>query len=318
MHKVLITGASGFVGKYLIEALSTLKDSLELVCISRNPYFQFPSSKNLKIKVINADLNNYSALDNLFIHFKPDSVFHLASDSSVSHSWESPIESFLNNTNIFLNLVESLRKHSMSCRILSIGSSEEYGLVNPTNIPLNEDSPLNPISPYAVARVSQELLSKVYYEGYGMSIIMTRSFNHIGPGQRDAFVISSFAKQIVEFKMGKHVNMQVGNINIIRDFLDVRDVVKAYIGLMKFGQAGNIYNICSGRGYTLKEIIKKMQDIAEVSFSYEINSDLLRPSDNPIIVGDNNKIRNAINWEPSFTIEQSLTDIIKYWESKIL
>jgi GDP-4-dehydro-6-deoxy-D-mannose reductase len=146
---------------------------------------------------------------------------------------------------------------------------------------------------------------------------MTRSFNHIGPGQKENFVISAFAKQIAEYKAGVIKNMQVGNLDIVRDFLDVRDVVKAYVALMEKGVRGQAYNICSGHGHSLKEILHMMMSIAGVSFDYHVDQNLIRPSDNPIIIGSNEKIKAEIGWTPSYTMQDSLKSMLTYWEGKV-
>ncbi|RZK26302.1 MAG: NAD-dependent epimerase/dehydratase family protein [Flavobacterium sp.] len=216
-----------------------------------------------------------------------------------------------------LNLVESIRILNLKCKVLSVGSSEEYGVVNSDDLPLTEESYLNPVSPYAVARVSQELLSKVYVKGYGLDIVMTRSFNHIGPTQKDNFVISSFAKQIVLYKRGMIDNIEVGNLDIIRDFLDVRDVVKAYTALMDGGIKGEIYNICSNHGYSLKEIVSRMMSIANVEPNYIVNPKLVRPVDNPVIIGSNDKIKSHCGWQPVIPFEKTLEDIISYWSAQL-
>ena len=180
---------------------------------------------------------------------KPDYILHLASFSSVAYSWKHPEESFSNNCNIFLNLVDAVRQTCPKCRILSVGSSEEYGDIPHADLPLRENQPLNPISPYAVARVSQELLSKVYVHAFGMQIIMTRSFNHVGPRQDERFVIPSFIKRVLDIKRsGKEAGeIETGDLTIVRDFVDVRDVVEAYYMLLTRGTPGEVYNICSGK-----------------------------------------------------------------------
>lgn len=317
MKKILITGFSGFVSQHLLKHLSETGKEYEIIGISRTapPAVNF---KNLAIRSYLADLKDAQITKEIINETKPDYLIHLASDSSVAYSWQSPVDSFQNNTNIFLNLVESVRLANFKCRILSVGSSEEYGIVKEENIPLTEEALLNPISPYAVARVSQEMLSKIYASGYGLDIIRTRSFNHIGPGQKDNFVVSSFAKQIVENKKGHKTGFEVGNIDIVRDFLDVRDVVKAYMDILEKGEKGDVYNICSGVGYSLKQVLEKMMQIEKVDFSYTVNPTLVRPSDNPIIIGDNKKIREVCNWLPKISIDDSLTDIINYWKEKIV
>jgi GDP-4-dehydro-6-deoxy-D-mannose reductase len=207
--------------------------------------------------------------------------------------------------------LERVRKVNPACRILSVGSSEEYGVCGPEQLPLKEDSPLNPVSPYAVARVSQELLSQVYVNGFGCDIVMTRSFNHIGPGQLDSFVISSFARQLVAIQQeGAEPVMVTGNTAIVRDFVDVRDVVRAYDGLLRHGRSGHIYNICSGSGVSLKSVIDQMAHILGVTVTQKVNPGLVRPNDNPMIVGSFAKINAAIGWAPRISLAQSLRDIL--------
>ena len=224
----------------------------------------------------------------------------------------------MNNTNIFLNLVESIRKHNINCRILSIGSSEQYGLVEKDNLPLIEMTKLNPISPYAIAKVSQEMMSNIYTKGYGLDIVNTRSFNHIGPDQNANYVISSLVKQIVELKYNlNNKTIKVGNIDIVRDFIDVRDVANAYMAILLNGKQGEIYNVCSGIGYSIKEILRLIMEIANVNFEVEINYQLYRPIDNPIIIGDNSKLKLDCNWKQYFSFEASIIDMLEFWNSKL-
>lgn len=211
--------------------------------------------------------------------------------------------------------MEIIREVSPYCRVLSVGSSEEYGNVNELNLPLREEYPLAPVSPYAVARVSQENLSKVYSDGFGLDIVMTRSFNHLGPGQKDIFVISSFAKQLVEIKKGvkKDKKLITGDISVVRDFLDVRDVVGAYYRLFTGGVKGEVYNICSGRGISLSEVIEMMCGILDLKIELETDHNLIRPNDNKIIIGTNEKLKKATGWDSKIDLNKSLKDIIKYW-----
>ena len=187
------------------------------------------------------------------------------------------------------------------------------------DLPLTEEHVLKPLSPYAVARVSQEMLSKIYFDGFNLDIIITRSFNHIGPGQKDNFVISSFAKQLVLLAKQRPAsnNIITGDVSIIRDFLDVRDVVKAYYALFKSGRKGEVYNICSGNGIMLKDIILKMSDILNIQISMQTNPQLIRPNENKQVVGSFHKIKTAIGWQPEISLETSLIDIINYWKEKL-
>jgi len=315
--KLMITGVNGFVAAHFLELLSSCgRSDFEILGLGRsvnsNTLSKFDKI-NINYRCI--DLLNKEEVAETIKKFKPNYLLHLASISSVGHSWKHPQDSFVNNTNIFLNLVEQIRLQEIQCRILSVGSSEQYGNVTKEILPLREDSSLNPISPYAVARVSQEMISKIYEQGYGMDIIMTRSFNHIGPGQKDIFVISSFAKQLVGIKLGKSNTNTIttGDLNIIRDFIDVRDVVNAYYKLLMNGKKGEVYNICSGNGISLNDIIVKMCQKLSIEVNLEMNQELIRPNDNKIIIGNSDKLKKELNWKPQIDLEKSLDDILSFW-----
>jgi len=319
MKKFLITGASGFVGQHFIDYLEDNKINAQVVgvdlsgCGAGRVY----SYVNPVYKQI--DLLHGHEIERVLFEFQPDYVLHLASYSSVAFSWKEPVLSFQNNMNVFLNLVETIRRLELKTRILSVGSSEAYGNINQEHLPLVEESPLDPVSPYAVARVSQELLSKVYAEAYGVDLIITRSFNHVGPGQKDAFVISSFARQIAEIKkcgQGKGA-LSTGDLTIVRDFLDVRDVVRAYYLLLTQGKKGRIYNVCSGKGHALQEVVDELAAIAGVEISTKLNPAFVRPSDNRVIVGSNRRMAEDLGWSPDISFQQSLKDILNYWEALI-
>jgi GDP-4-dehydro-6-deoxy-D-mannose reductase len=320
MDKYLITGFSGFVSQHFIEYLSQQNTPCEILGVDINaPQFEWSNKKNIVCNFKYLNLLEKDEVTTVISDFKPNYILHLASYSSVASSWKNPVTSFVNNTNIFLNVVECVRLLEIDCRILSIGSSEEYGIVTTEDLPLVETKYPNPISPYAVARVSQEMLSEIYANSYNLNIVLTRSFNHIGPGQNDIFVVSSFAKKIIEIK--KHISesnkIVVGNLNIIRDFLDVRDVVKAYYLLLKKGKKGEIYNICSGNGIKLKDVLLNMITIANIDATVEIDASLIRPADNAIIIGSNKKIQEHIGWENKINFTQSLEDILHFWDKKL-
>ncbi len=315
-NRYLITGFSGFVSKHFLDYLENNNISSIVLGIDINyPEFDYKHYKWVSCDFTKRNLLDKIHVEKIITDFRPNYILHLASISSVARSWKEPVESFTNNTTIFLNLIETVRLAGINCRILSIGSSEEYGNVNKNDLPLKETHLLQPVSPYAVARVSQEMISKVYVESYGMDIIMTRSFNHIGTFQKDIFVIPSFAKQLIALKKNISLfkDLTTGDTSIIRDFIDVRDVVNAYYILFQKGKKGNIYNICSGKGISLNEVIKIMANKLEISITHHIDRSLLRPNDNKAIVGSNEKIKNDTSWIPYYSIEQSLKDVLDFY-----
>ncbi|HUS89939.1 MAG TPA: GDP-mannose 4,6-dehydratase [Desulfosporosinus sp.] len=316
MKKFMITGFSGFVSRHFLEYLEENEISASIKGLDiHNPEFDGDSFKFIQYDFEKVDLLHKDRVENIIFEFQPDYIIHLASFSSVAFSWKEPILSFQNNTNIYLNLLEAVRKLNLSTRILSVGSSEEYGDVKETDLPLTEDHPLKPVSPYAVARVSQELLSQIYADGYGLDIIMTRSFNHIGPFQKDIFVVSSFVKQLLEIsnKDEKKDDLITGDINIVRDFTDVRDVVSAYYLLLNKGKNGEIYNVCSGVGISLENIIKIIGKYLGIEVTIKVDPKRIRPRDNKLIVGSNKKLKD-LGWNQKYLLEDTLKDLIDYWK----
>ena len=314
MKKIAITGVSGFVAGHFIDYLYDNHIECEILGLDRGtPKIDFGKYANrIEIHFSIVDLMDKAALKNVIQSFKPDYVLHLAAFSSVAYSWKYPSESFTNNSNIFLNLIDAIREVDPSCRVLSVGSSEEYGDVLRSDLPLRENQFINPVSPYAVARVSQELMSKVYVKAFGMNIIMTRSFNHIGPRQDDRFVVPSFIKRILNIKNTglSEGEIETGDTTIIRDFVDVRDVVRAYYLLLEEGTPGEIYNICSGKALMLSEIIDCIVNEVGVKITTRINPEFVRPDDNKEIVGSAYKIETELGWKPEKDIKDTIHDMI--------
>ena len=316
--KILITGFSGFVARHFVEYLSSLNIGIEIFGIDiKEPQYDLKLYlPNIKIIFKKIDMTDIGQLEELFSGFVPDYILHLAAYSSVAYSWKNPTESFMNNSNIFLNLIQTVQKYNSGCRLLSVGSSEEYGNVEQDNLPIRENQPLQPISPYAVARVSQEMLSRIFSDAFHMQIVLTRSFNHIGPRQDSRFAVPSFINRIMDIKRKglKYGEIETGDITVIRDFVDVRDVVRAYYLLLLNGRAGEVYNICSGKGVSLKEIIDIIAGQVGVEVVSKINMDLVRPKDNRIIVGSPFKIESELGWRAEIDIRETIRNMIQYLE----
>lgn len=310
MKKYLITGIGGFVGRYFWEYLLEHEREFRVLGLDMMPKLPWEHPA-LRYEQLNL-MDKKAVHETLFI-FQPNFVVHLAATSSVAQSWKAPADCFSNNMMAFLNIAEAVRAMCPEARVLSVGSSEEYGNYPPKAMPLKEDYELKPVNPYAAARVSQEMLSKIYADHYGMNIMMTRSFSHTGPRQRETFVIPSFVKQLVNIKRsdGKGI-MRTGNLDIVRDFLDVRDVVDAYWRILNQGKSGEVYNVCSGKGIRLRDVISITANLLDLSPTLETDPGLLRPTDNAIIVGDNSKLRESLGWTPKFDFEQTLKDMISH------
>lgn len=312
--KILITGFAGFVARNFIEFAIKYDLDLQIWGIDINPpKFSLEIYKEkMEIHFKQIDLLNQKELREFLEKVAPDYILHLASFSSVAYSWKNPGSSFVNNTNIFLNLILSVHELPIRPRILSVGSSEEYGKYSEKDMPLREEYSLHPCSPYAVARVSQEMLSQVFAKDYGLDIILTRSFNHIGPWQDSRFVVASFIEKVLAIKRnGKNQGIvEVGDLSIVRDFVDVRDVVRAYWMLIQRGRSGEVYNVCSGRGVKLEGILRDIGDIAGVQVTGKTVEQYLRPDDNKVVIGSYQKIDKELGWKPEIELRKTLRDMI--------
>ena len=315
MEKYLITGFSGFVSQHFIRYICNKNEQIEILGIDcREPDFDYyVIGKGANIRFLKKNLLDDNLYE-IFQSFRPDYVLHLASYSSVAYSWEQPSESFINNTNIFLNIVMAIHKCGFETRILSVGSSEEYGNVSEEQLPITENCEIAPLSPYAVARFSQELLSKVFVESYGLDIVMTRSFNHMGIGQDERFVIPSFIRRILDIKSSGERSgiIETGDLSIVRDFTNVKDVVRAYDILLHNGQSGEVYNVCSGLGVKLCDVVKTIADIVGITIETVVNPKYVRPNDNKQIIGSFEKIRKNLGWQPEIDLKTTLNEMVCY------
>ena len=315
MKRMLITGFSGFVSRHFLNYLVENNLSYEVLGVYVNPpkFAMEDYAPTLAMSFEQVNLLDKEAVEDMIATFRPDYILHLASFSSVAYSWQHPADCFMNNTSIFLNVTEALRKHDLcDCRLLSVGSSEEYGDVKKEELPLQEDMPLVPVNPYAVARVSQEMMAKVLADSFGMQIMLTRSFNHMGPFQDERFVIPSFVRRILDIAESgaKSGEIETGDTSIVRDFVDVRDVVRAYYRLLLDGKAGEVYNICGEKGVSLAEVVDQIADIVGVSVTTRVNPDFVRPGDNQVVIGSAEKIRQDIGWTAEIPLRQTLMDMI--------
>ncbi len=316
--KVLITGITGFVGSHLADFLLK-KGDIEIYGIER----WRSRTENIehikdKITLLGCDIRDATSVKNLIEKIKPDKIFHLAAQSFVPTSWHAPQETLTTNIIGELNVFEAVRELEINPLIQIACSSEEYGLIKEDELPVKETNPLRPLSPYAVSKVGQDLLGYQYYKSYGLNIIRTRGFNHSGPRRGEVFVCSDFAKQIakIEKKKQKPV-IHVGNLEAIRDFTDVRDMVKAYWLATEKGKPGEVYNICSGRGWKIKEVLDILLSLTKEKIEIKQTPKRMRPSDVPVLVGDSAKFREATGWKPEIPFEKTMKDLLDYWRERV-
>jgi GDP-4-dehydro-6-deoxy-D-mannose reductase len=264
-------------------------------------------------------LRDAASTTELIKKVKPDMIFHLAAQSYVPMSWTAPSETLTTNITAQVNIFEAVRNLRLKeCRIQLACSSEEYGMVFPSETPIKETNPFRPLSPYGVSKVAQDLLGYQYFMSYGLNTIRTRAFNHTGPRRGDVFVTSNFAKQIVEIEKGKRKPIiYVGNLDAIRDWTDVRDVVRGYYMLLKDGKPGEVFNICSGKGYKIKEMLDILLSLAGCDIETKQDPSRLRPSDVELLVGDPTKIRKAVGWKPEIPFKKTMKDLLDYWRERI-
>lgn len=316
MKTVFITGITGFAGSFLSELLVDRGYTVVGTFLSEASINKTLQEKNIVLK--KCDLLNKDSVNQVIQEVKPDIIFHLAALTSPGDSFKDPVSTITTNASIELNLLEAVRVHTPIARVIIISSAEVYGLVRTEDLPIDESTELRPTSPYAVSKIAQDYFGLQYFLSYKLDTIRLRPFNHIGPRQSTAFVVSAFAKKIVEIEKGFHEPvLTVGNLEARRDFTDVRDMVRAYELIMNKGQSGDVYNIGSGKSHKIADVLHMLLGLTDVKIEIKEDKNLLRPSDNPDLVCDNSKIVNLTGWKVEISLETSLKDILDYWR-KIL
>ncbi len=309
--KALIIGAAGFVGGYLSEEL--LKNGYEVYLTK----LEFEKIEKSAATVYNMDVTSVTETEAVIADIKPDVVFHLAAQSSVKLSWEKPYLTL--NVNIIgaLNVLEACRQLydlGKKTKVLLIGSAEEYGKVTPEQCPINEELQCAPKNLYALSKLTQNGLGKIYSDAFGMDIITVRAFNHTGPKQAPAFVLADFCKQVAEIETGERdAVISVGNLEAMRDFTDVRDIVKAYLLLAEKGKSGQTYNVGRGDAVKISALLEMLLEQAKCPIEVRRDEGRMRPSDVPLHVADTSKIRNDTGWQPLISLEETVKDTLDYW-----
>lgn len=316
MKKALITGIGGFVGGHLTDYLLSQRVQVEGF-IHPKHRAQEGLAKRPGVKLITCDLLDKKKIASALGGTNYDYVFHLAAFSSPAASFNNPQQTLKNNIFGQLNLLESLAKVKSEAKILIVGSSEEYGDVDSKNLPVGENASLAPVSPYAVSKVAQDMLGYQFFLNRNLSIVRVRPFNHIGPGQSHAFVVSSFASKIAELENKGGGTMRVGNLQTFRDFTDVRDIVRAYFLALVKGELGEVYNIGSGKAYKMADILKKMISFSKAKIKVVIDKKLFRLAEIEKIYCDFSKFHMATGWQARITINTSLFDTIEYERLKL-
>ena len=315
--RVLITGITGFVGSHMAEF--ALAKGAQVFGSNR----WRSKSENIdhlrsKVTFLESDLRDLSSVRTLLEISNPDFVVHLAAQSFVGVSWHAPAETLTTNIISQVNLLEAIRGLKLSPRFLAVGSSEEYGLVYENELPITESNPLRPLSPYAVSKVTQDLMAFQYFKSFGLPIIRSRAFNHEGPRRGDVFVTSNFARQIAEIEAGQREPViYVGDLTPRRDYSDVRDIVRGYWLLLERGEPGEVYNLCSGTSWPIQRVLDFLLGLSTVSsITVKTDPSRLRPSDVMVLEGDPGKMFAATGWKVEIPFERTLTELLDYWRQR--
>lgn len=289
--RALITGGNGFVGGWLRLHLAAAGDEV----IEGG---------------LDVDVTDEAAVRHAVVGGAPDAIYHLAALTHVGESWEHPGETFRVNAMGTLHLLEAARACVSTPTVLVVSSAEVYGWVTPDQLPLTEDSPLRPVTPYAASKVAAEFCALQAHLGHHLPVLWARAFNHIGAGQSPGFVVPSLARRIVEAERSGEKVIRVGNLDARRDMTDVRDVVRAYRLLVERGQPGQAYNVCSGRDFAISDVLARLIDVSGGDFRVEIDPDLHRPVDVPVVRGDPSRISGVTGWSADIALEESLADVL--------
>jgi GDP-4-dehydro-6-deoxy-D-mannose reductase len=317
--RALITGMTGFAGSHLAEYLLAEHPDVEVYGTHRwRSRMENVEHLRNKVKLLEADLRDYTSMHSALERSRPDVIFHLAAQSFVPSSWTAPNDTLTTNVSGQTNLFEAVRALRLDPVIQIACSSEQYGLVLPGETPIKETNPLRPLSPYAVSKVAQDYLGYQYFQSYGLKVVRTRGFNHTGPRRGHVFVTSNFCSQVAAIELGlQEPVIRVGNIDAIRDFTDVRDMVRAYWLAVTKARPGEVYNIATGNGIVIREMLERLISLANVEVKIETDPERLRPSDVEVLIGDASKFKADTGWEPRIPFDQTLRDLLDYWRNTL-
>ena len=313
--RVLITGAGGFAGRHLCALWAS--ERAEITGLGRRDLSsaEFPAGLE---RYLCCDLEDSRQTAGAVSAERPDLVFHLAGQASVGNSWKDPGATIRGNLATTINLLEALRRHAPRARVLIACSGEEYGAHN--DLPVTEEHPLRPQNPYAVSKAAADHAAALYHEAHGMHVVRMRAFNHAGPGQSDAHVVSKLARQIAESEAvaaeGASAEIVTGGLDVRRDFTDVRDVVRAYRLALEHAEPG-AYNVCSGRSVSIRAILSGLSDHAEVEVVQRTDPAQLREREVHEIRGSHEKLARATGWSPEIPLERTLADTLEWWRSRV-
>ena len=315
--KTLITGCAGFAGSHLAEyLLGKGEEVVALVAINEDLANIQHIEKHLQI--VGADLREFDRVHEVLQSSRPQRIFHLAAFSSPAESFEDPAQVYQVNFRGTLNLLGAWLRVGMDCRFLLVSSAEVYGIVPRDKLPMREEMELRPVSPYAGSKAAAEILGSQFFRSYGLPVIRVRPFNHTGPRQASRFVCSNFALQVAEIELGlRPPTIMAGNIHVVRDFSDVRDIVRGYSDLLENGAPGEVYQLCSGHPVSIKSILQTMISFAAKPVEVTVDKSLLRNQEAVEVWGDYSKARLAVGWEPRHKLVDTLRELKLYWEAKV-
>jgi GDP-4-dehydro-6-deoxy-D-mannose reductase len=298
--RALVTGVSGFVGRHLLAHLASSGDDVE-GCDREDG---------------SIDIDDRSSIDGILKRFQPEVVYHLAGWSDVGGSWRAPEEAFRANADGTLNVLLACKDAGVE-RVLSVSSADVYGIVSDVELPIDENAPLRPVTPYAASKVAADYLGLQAWLGWKLPVLRVRAFNHLGPGQSPKFVAPALAERIARNEVHGGAEVPVGNLSARRDFTDVRDVVRAYRLLMEHGEGGEAYNVCSGVDVEIGDIAEKLIATARAPMALVHDPNLERPVDVPVLRGDNTRIQKTTGWTPTISLDQTLADVLDEMRSRV-
>ncbi len=318
MVRALITGAEGFAGSYLSRYLRAQEPDWELHGTVRFSPEAYPHLGEFLDSATPVDLRDPEAVLDLLRALRPDFIYHLAAQAFVPRSFEDPWETLENNIRSQLNLFLAVIGLGIRPRVLVVSSGEVYGVVSPSELPITEDFPLKPANPYSVSKVGQDMLALQYHLSHQLPVVRVRPFNHIGPGQHPNFVAPAFAMQIARIERGwQEPVIRVGDLSPRRDFTDVRDVVRAYHAALIHGRAGAVYNVCSGRAYSIQELLTILLGFTEVEVTVAVDPERLRPGAQAVVWGSAARLQEDTGWQPHITFQQSLHDVLDECRARV-